>query len=307
MIYLLAINFFISLLLTLSARILLHKLFKHHTGWFYAYIFLFACFLPIVGGLIGLFIVTFVYIKHTNFHEHAELIDDTMNLEDIQPLVTKYGSGGARRQLLNQLSSKHQRTDALFKIAQSQSTDVNLLFYQLLPDTSDEIRLLAFSILDEQENRLTKSIHEVQTLLQTHPTGSKTYAQLEKNIAQLYWEQAYQHLIITELEHALLEKAHRYALSASHLLIDDASLWILLGKIYTRLKQYSQAEASLDKARKLKAAPIKIYPYLAEIYFNKRDYPSVKKYLSISASLNDIYPIASVINFWDTGVKDEFI
>lgn len=295
---LLWINLITSLVLTIFARLILGGYYKKHPWCFYLFIFFLCCSLPVLGEILGTFIVFTIFNKHTHFHKYAEILNNPINLFHLKPFRPKYGAGGGTLLLLNQSPSTIERTAALFKLAESPLSQMNSLLYQLLPDNSDEIRLLAFNILDEQEGRMMQSIHKLQALLQKEDLTTNMHAKIEKNLAKLYWDLVYDHLILPELENSMLEKAQYHALSASMVLTQDGTLWSIIGKIYSKRKQYQLAEEAFNKASALNVEPSKVIPYLAEIYFNRRDYKTVHQYLSRAPSLVDIPLIAPVKRFW---------
>lgn len=281
-----------------SYKLFLTSSFEKVQGSFCLLMFLLGFFIPIFGIMISLFIVCSVYWLHENFHQYAEVLDESMNLDVIQPIYAQYGSGGASRHLLNEADVAVDRTKALFMLSQTGLSDINALMYQLLPDTSDEMRLLAFSILEEQESNITQKIEQLFSMLATDNLSANMVAQCKKNVALLYWELIYHHLISPEVEELILNKAQYYALAALKSLKNDAALWVLLGKIYKHLKQYDKAEEALQKAFSCKASPAQVLPYFAEIKYDARDYQAMQYYLNASDALLDIARIAPVKRFW---------
>lgn len=334
MIALLSINLIASILLTLLAKLILAKYFasdlKINTSqnypkqkakspryktiflrfkalrmnfgvaWgFYWFIFLICFFIPGLGEIISIFIVFSLYHQHAKFHEHIEILDNSINLLKIKPLNAEYGAGGGLLRLLDQKAPPENRTNALFKMAKLPLSQMNSMLYELLPDSSDELRLLAFNILDEQEGRMSQTISQLQTELLNDTNSETIKARLQKNLAQLYWDLVYQRLIIVELEKSMLEKAQSYAKNAAKVLTEDGTLWSLLGRIYSRLNQYQHAKQAFNKARALKAPAAKVIPYLAEIHFKNLDFIEVAKDLSSTPELQDITLMAEVKHFWN--------
>ena len=290
---------FASLLMTVSFNLFLNDVFKKTNWRFYLLLFLLSCFVPVLGIIINVFIVLTLYRLHTQSHQYAEVLDETINLEEIQPFSAKYGAGGASLRLLKREETANERSKALFILSQNQLSNLNTFMYKLLSDPSDEMRLLAFNILDEQENKIAQRISQSFVMLETAKNNHETCAQYEKNLAMLYWDLVYDHLISPELEDSMLREALSYALSASNSLKNDATIWILLGKIYTHLKQYDKAENILNKIKWSEVPPAKVLPYLAEIKFREHDYQAVQNYLSQSKTLLDVALIAPVKRFWD--------
>lgn len=287
-----------NLFIVLSCKLFLTLFYKKINHWIYLFIFLMGYFVPIFGLIINAFIFIAIFRFRKKFHKYAEIMDDDINLNEMQPMHTKYGSGGAFIALMKKNNAPSERTKALFVLGQNQLSNINKLMYKLLSDDSNEIRLLAFNILDQQESVIVKDIHKLLAILDQTDMGEENHAKFEKNLAMLYWELSYCHLLLQELEESSLSKAQSYALSALEVLKDDATLWALLGKIYGRLHQYKQAEEAFDRTTAFNIPPSQVMPYLAEIQFKKRNYIELQNYLS-SETLLDIPLVAPVKHFWD--------
>ena len=294
--YLLLFPHFVAcVFIGLASHVFLNVFFKLVHWSFAIYIFLLAFFIPLWGILISLFVALTLVRFRTQFYKHAELLNNRINVQHLRPVKSHYGEGGALRNLLYG-SSAFQRTEALITLGQF--ADVNEVMYTLLADDLDEIRLLAFNILEQQERFISEDIEQLLNLLETEDLSEEIRAKFEKNLALHYWELVYRRLIFHELEMSILEKALDYALSALTVLPSDATLWGLLGKIFTRLKKFPEAEEAFFKTTLFNVIPSQVLPYLAEIKYKQRDYLAVKKYLDSDALL-DVTRIAPVKSFWD--------
>ncbi|MDR3502838.1 MAG: hypothetical protein P4L79_09670 [Legionella sp.] len=290
-------HFIACLILSLAAQMFLKSYFKQVNWSFSVFIFLLTFFIPLWGILIGFFVVFTLFHFRKQFYKHSENLDNSINIQQLKPINPLYGEGGAIRSLLYS-SNTYERTEALIRLGQF--ADVNKIMYRLLADEADEIRLLAFNILEQQERFISEDIEQLLNLLETEELSEAVRAKFEKNLALHYWELVYRHLIFNELERSIIEKALSYALSALRVLPEDATLWVLLGKIFTRLKSFPEAEAAFNKTTFFNVPPSQVLPYLAEIKYNQRDYLAVKKYLD-SDVLLDVSLIAPVKYFWDKG------
>ena len=266
---------------------------------FYLFLLLLCFFIPLFGIVISLFIMGALDKLSAKSHQHAEILEARINLEEVIPFGAKYGEGGVTMHLFKQESSSADRVDAFFVLSQMQLRNINKLVFKLLPDDIDEMRLLAFNILEGQEDTITRSIHRSLSLLETKNIPPERYAQFEKDVALQYWELIYNHLISPELEDSILKKAEAYAVSALNFLTNDATLWILLGRIYKHTKHYVLAEKAFNQAILADISPAQVLPYLAEIRYELHDYLGVQNYLSKSETLLDIAQVAPVKIFWE--------
>jgi len=290
----------VSSLVTFTTQIYLSGAFRKIDWPFYLFVFLLVCFVPFGGILISLFIIISIHRLRTKFHEHAEILDSAINITQLKPVHFKYGAGGALRKLMHHEYNPLERTGALFAIGQEKFSDINKFMYELLVDDSDEIRLLAFKILEQQETIITEDIKKTLQILKNQDLESdlEKHAKYKKNLAMLYWELVYSNLVFQELEASILQKALSYTLSALDNLHEDAVLWTLLGKIYTRMHQYRKAEEAFAKAISFNVSPSQVLPYLAEIKYKERDYVATKECLNLKTLL-DVPLVAPVKKFWD--------
>lgn len=289
----------ICILITYVSNVFLKKHFKKEESGFYFLPLMLCIFVPILGVIISIFIVYSIYRLNNDFYKVTEEIDDTINLQHIKYTYEQYGAGGAFLSLMNQDEMPIVRTKALFVLAQGHLSSINPLLQDLLSDTSDEIRLLSFNILDQQESFIETDIHKIETILDTQVLDDESKAKLEKNLALLFWELNYRRLILKELETITLIKAQTYALAALKVFEHDPIIWILLGRIYTKLGQYTLADEALKIAINLNGPPSQVLPYIAEIKYKMKDYSAVQYYLNQSDTLMDITLIAPVKRFWD--------
>jgi hypothetical protein len=287
-----------SLSISLAVLLFLGKYYRHEIWIAFLFTFLLSFFIPVSGLIIILFVVSSVFSTHTKFHKHTEILDDSINLRDIKPVHRRYGAGGAVMHLLNKAKPTSERARALFRMGEGNLASVNSLMFQLFSDKSDEIRLLAFNILEQQESSISEDINKLLEMLKTTDLKQETTAKLEKNLAMLYWEFVYRNLLLRELEPSMLQNAEHHALSALKVLDNDATLWALLGKIYERMKKYDLAAEAFSKTADFNIPPSQVLPYLAEIEFHVRNYGAVQKYLNESDALSDVALIAPVKRFW---------
>lgn len=292
-------NLIISVLAAYITNVFLNKFYKKSDFKFILLPFFLSFFVPILGVIISFFIVMAIYRINNKFYRFTKELYDPINLQHVKYTSEEYGAGGAFLNLMKTHENPVKRIRALFILAQGQLANINNILQDLLPDSSDEIRLLSFNILDQQEGFIEKDINKILSTMETTNPDNLQRAKYEKNLAQLYWELTYRHLVLKELEEGTLKKALSYVQSAILVLHDDPVAWVLLGKIYYKLNELQLAEEALQKASALNLPPSQVLPYLAEIKFKFKDYAEVRFYLGESDSLYDINRIASVKRYWE--------
>lgn len=209
----------------------------------------------------------------------------------------QFSVGGTTAVLFDKNVPVHRRINALGTTAEMHHGAKNRILRELLPEQLDEIRLLAFQLLEGQEKKLSREIDFVTRLLKKFKKPAQQ-AYGNKLLAQLYYEFLYQDLLQAELRTVIIDKSLQYALSAVEELKSDPALWALIGKLYHAKKSYTLAEPAFSKAIYWHALPSHTQPFLAEAAFLKKDFNSVKNIFSHTPSLFDLYKVGRVAAFW---------
>ncbi|MBB72531.1 MAG: hypothetical protein CMF50_09060 [Legionellales bacterium] len=246
------------------------------------------------------FIIWTLYILSQPLMSKLQFINEIDNpvFSAETPFVPpQYGEGGAVSQLSAPTLAIKKRIDALMAIDSSQVHGSNKALREVLSDSTDEIRLLAFGILDAKEKNITDKIHDLEDKLKL-PHSAHHKAILEKEIAEFFWELVYQDLIIDDLQNYILVRALEHAERAAKVLKTDAGMWVLLSRIYIRLNKLDKGEQALKKADECGAPASKVWPYIAELLYGKRQWAELKRILFRNKGLRDIPHIGPVIDFW---------
>ncbi len=166
----------------------------------------------------------------------------------------------------------------------------------LLGDEADDLRLLAYGMLDNREKTLNALIHDLLKKLADCTSTDLTHL-YQKQLTELYWAFVYEQLAEGDMRTYMLGQAEKYALSALKIR-EDGDLWVLLAQIMVKQEKQLAAEAAFKHAQRLGIPAARISPYLAELAFLKHNYAQVREYLSSLDSTNQNRPIANIINFW---------
>ena len=211
--------------------------------------------------------------------------------------IVAYGSGWASTRLQSSNFSTDQRKQALQGITRGTPKDSNLIYNQLVSDDVEELRVCAFSMLENQQNYIHEKINQ---LLKTYNemTDVNKKAFMAKQLALLYWELIYRNLSDYEFRKLLLERSTFFANIALAVFKEDATLWILLSRIEITKGEKQKGLTNLEIAAKYNAPKSKVLPFLAELAYQKHDYNGVKRFLGEDSSMRFILKINKVIRFW---------
>lgn len=264
----------------------------------FALLFSISFFIPVIGvfGLLGTVLVGRTVPARTrlvSFDMHQAPTYDPRSGE-----ITQVRSrGGMRVQLGNRAAPTETRLKALLAVQSLPARVANPMVREMLSDPSDDLRLVAYGILDSREKTINARIHAVNLRLAEEP-DARTRGQLERQLAELYWELVYQGLVQGDLrEHALAQvRAHLGA--ALELLPEDAALWSLRGRLAAQVGDYAEASQDFERARALGLPEGRVLPYLAEIAFRQHRYDEVERYARLLAASPQSARTAQVIRYW---------
>ncbi|MCR9192136.1 MAG: hypothetical protein NXI01_05680 [Gammaproteobacteria bacterium] len=227
-------------------------------------------------------IVTFLtptYIRKTPIHTQA------------------YAEGWASVRLSLKNFSETERKQALISINRGSKRDINRLYRQLVSDEMEELRICAFSLLENQRNYLHEKINEVVKIhKETRQVNIKAF--YAKQLALLYWEFVYLSLGEKEFIKIILEKSKAYADKALKTMKNDPDLLLLLARISLENQDEPTGLKLLKKAVKHHASGSKVYPYLAEKSYKNRDFKQVQTYLLKDDSFEYVLKLHPIVSFW---------
>ncbi|MGB7387951.1 MAG: HEAT repeat domain-containing protein, partial [Pseudomonas neustonica] len=202
---------------------------------------------------------------------------------------------GGLQDVLQLASDPEQRMAALLATKRMPGNEAAPILKLALRDPEDDVRLLAYSMLDQQETAINQNIERLQLRLADNPLSPKaTHAAL----ARWYWELAYLGLAQGGvLEHILAQALlHTQAAMEGS---DNADLDLLAGRILMAQGQTEEAGERLQHAVDLGANPSRVAPFLAEIAFMEQRYSEVSLHLqAIPEALLNKPPLATAARYW---------
>lgn len=167
---------------------------------------------------------------------------------------------------------------------------------QALGDPTDDVRLLAYGILDQKEKELTREISRAMALLETAKAGRRF--RLYRRLAELYWEMSYQDLVQGDIRALTLEQATQYVDQALMEKPDDAGVWLLRGRILQRADQLGEAEQCFLFCRQLGTDPSRVNPWLAEVVLWQGHYDRVRALMKEIAEDSQFTSLSKVVEYW---------
>ncbi len=217
-----------------------------------------------------------------------------------KPLVisesSHYGQAGLPGIVKNAADS-NKRLKAIMATRQLDDRDAIPILKIALKDPIDEVRLLAYSMLDAKEQAINSGIQKLEKELVSSPLNVR--ASLHKELAHYYWELAYLGLAQGDVKQLVLNQSCKNLFIALKINSEDAGTCFELGRVLLRLDRHEEARHYLALAMKLGISESDVLPYLAEVAFHISDYPQVKLLLAkLPESARKNTSLNNMINFW---------
>lgn len=256
-----------------------------------------ATFVPLLGFL-GVLVGLFVFPLLPAPRSEAQF--RSLGLPELDPHERHdpgaFRQAGLRHFLRNDRAPVDQRLKALVTLQSAPVQFASPVLRDLLGDPSEDLRLLAYGMLETREKRLNAEIHAARQSWQGAPAEAVRSA-AARRLAALYWELIYQGLVQGDLR--------RHAAEESLFFLDqtladerDAGQHLLHGRLLQELGRREEAEAAYQRAASLGLPAPRVLPYLAELAFARRDYREVVRLLEALRAYPDQRRLQPVLHFW---------
>ena len=261
-------------------------------------LFNFAFFIPALGlpGAYAAVVIAGYRRRVRVEHPFADLVLPEFVLSLREPEI-RFSQGGIRSRLVQSSIPTQQRLQSLLALQGIPPRVSSPLLQDMLGDSSDDIRLVAYGLLDSREKKITAQIHRELVNLRNAESKEMQLIGL-RHLAELYWEMIYAGLAQGDLRTHALNQSLSYADSALKLAKQDTGLLFLKGRILLESKRYEEARLILEQAMAHGLPESRALPYIVEIAFNRRDYRTVQELL-LRLSTFQVTPIMkNAIQFW---------
>jgi hypothetical protein len=270
----------------------------------YALLYCFAFFIPLLGVLATVLAVE-VARRYPKILRTERYVTVAMpEFSDVQREATERSdlrAGDARRILKDPSLPLDTRLRVLVALQTMRPKAAVPLLQSLLADPSEDIRLLAYSMVDAWEKDLTKQIQQARAQLAEARKGDERAPLVNalRRLAELHWQQADTGLARGDLRRFALEQAQKLC---EDVLVLDAylpSVWQLYAKILIEVGQLPAAERALSLARQVRMPEQEIWPLLAHVAYLSRDLEGVRKYMArMPEGVQLPHGMSGVAAFW---------
>ena len=259
---------------------------------------------PILGFM-GMLAGALVLRYHRPTHIQAQF--ESLQLPDFdqhQRLSGAFRQTGLGSFLGNREVPMSSRMRAMVSLQHVSGRVSSPLLRNVLNDPSEDLRLLAYGMLDGLEQRVSQAVDEELKALRaaqategTEQPGPDTLKAVQR-LSDLYWEFIYQDLAQGDLRDYAIAQSLHYCQEALNIQPDNAPLWLRKGRLLHALRQWDEAAQAYQRTLHLGLPPTRVLPYQAELSFERRDMVQTHqliKELDASDSLPRLRPI---IDYW---------
>lgn len=209
----------------------------------------------------------------------------------------KFSQGQIKSRLAQSAIPVPQRLQSLLALQGIPARVSSPLLQDMLDDSADDIRLVAYGLLDSREKKITAQIHDELSKLRSAKKGRVDLVAI-KQLAELYWEMVYAGLAKGDLRTHSLNQSLSYADDALKHVPKDTGMLLLKGRVLHELKRNDEAREIFDMAIKLGLPESRALPYLVEIAFEQGEYAEVRSLLSRISS-GPVSPLMQKsLEFW---------
>lgn len=267
--------------------------------WARAWIFVTCLFLPGLGA-ISLLTTLFVLSKlpAVNRRQPWRTVEFPSLSVRKRPQNAElpYGDGGLLG-VVRYASDPQRRMDALLSTQQLPARESVPILQTALKDSVDEVRLLAYSMLDRMELKINARITELREALDG--AGQELAAQLHHKLAEQYWELADSGLAQGDVRRHMVATAQKHAEESVVLESHNAQAHILLGRVHVEQHGLDEAEQHLETAVVQGMAPSEVAVLMADLAFRRRDFRATRSALRKADALSlRTPPLSQVATLW---------
>ena len=191
-------------------------------------------------------------------------------------------AGDARRILKDTSLPLETRLRVLVALQVMQPKAAVPLLMGLLSDPSEDIRLLAYSMVDTWEKDLVQKIQKAQISLAVARKHNDRVPVINalRRLAELHWMQADTGLARGDLRRFALERSREMCEETLQLDPDVSGIWELYMNVLIGLGDLEWAMRAVKLARNLDVSLAKVWPMAAQIAYLRRDFDAVRRYMA---------------------------
>ncbi|RYF02200.1 MAG: hypothetical protein EOO32_00940 [Comamonadaceae bacterium] len=215
-----------------------------------------------------------------------------------------FRQAGLRSFLGNSHAPMQTRMRAMVALQYVSGRIASPLLRTVLSDPSEDLRLLAYGMLDTLEKRINRTIDIEMDALRNarrdegeQTPGPQTIESAHR-LSDLYWELVYQELVQGDLREYAIRESLRYCELVLQHRPDNAQLNLRQGRLLHEINRPDEAAAAYLRARDLGLPATRVLPYQAELCFDRRDFAQARALLQELSQWNALPRLRPIVDYW---------
>ncbi len=227
-----------------------------------------------------------------------------------QRMQGSFRQAGMRSFLGNSNAPMQTRLRAMVALQYVSGRVASPLLRSVLSDPSEDLRLLAYGMLDTLEKRINRTIDvELDALRQAQAeegqgpdgrSGGPRTSESAHRLSDLYWELVYQELVQGDLRAHAIHESLRFCDMVLMSEPDHPQLNLRRGRLLHETGQLEAAGAAYLRARELGLPATRVLPYQAELCFERRDFQGTRALLDELSQWTALPRLKPVVDYWNT-------
>lgn len=225
-----------------------------------------------------------------------------LQVPDVDPhqrAGTGFRQAGLSSFLSNARAPESSRLRALVALQSVPNKVATPLLRGVLADPSEDLRLLAYGMLDSAEKRLNTAIHEELAAYRSTTTDPAARLRAARRLADLYWELVYADLVQGDLRQYALGESLRYTGEVLAATPGEAAMHLRHGRLLQSLGEANGAADAYGKARRFGLPATRITPYLAELAYDRGDFAGAYRLMAELADWQTLPRLSPVVRYWN--------
>lgn len=256
--------------------------------------------LPVVG-FIGIGLAA-IWLRHYRSHVAADNFE-AVRLPAFDPHQRPHAAfrqAGLRSFLGNPRVPAKARVGAMVALQYVSGRVSSPILRGVLSDANEDIRLLAYGMLDNKEKGINRAIDAALRQLRAADESCDETLALDaaQRLSDLYWELVYQDLAQGDLRDYAIGESLTYCDRVLGRQPENAPLTLRRGRLLHAIGRDDEAEAAYKRALKLGLPATRVLPYQAEIHYLRRDFPAVRKIMNELYQWRSLPRLQPVIDCW---------
>jgi hypothetical protein len=257
---------------------------------------------PLAGflGVLAAALVLRLYRKPATHTEFESL--QMPEFDQHQRRQGHFRHAGLRSFLGNIHAPIQSRLRAMVALQYVSGRTASPLLRTVLSDPSEDLRLLAYGMLDTLEKRVNNSIDaEMGTLRAAQAEGGNAglrTLESAQRLSDLYWELIYQDLVQGDLRKHAIQESLRYCDWVLAEQADNAQLCLRRGRLLHEQKRPDEAAQAYAQARELGLPATRVLPYQAELCFDRKDFAQAHALMQELGQWSALPRLRPVVDYW---------